>query len=57
MADSDLAAIQRIAKTEKKMKIEMGEKKANIVKKVVEEMNVLWVMINKYQFNKVIVIN
>ena len=41
MADSDSAAIQRIAKTEKKMKIEMGEKKANIVKKVVEEMNVL----------------
>ena len=41
MADSDSAAIQRIAKAEKKMKIEMGDKKANIVKKVVEEMNVL----------------
>ena len=41
IADSESAAIQRIAKAEKKLKIEMGDKKANIVKKVVEEMNVL----------------
>ena len=41
MADSDSAVIKRIAKKERKMKNEMGDKKAEIVKKVVENMNVL----------------
>ena len=41
IADTDTAIITRMAKKEKQLKVEVGEKNANLIKKVVEHMNVL----------------
>ena len=41
IADSDSAFVKRLVKAEKNMKIKMGEKKSNLVKSVVSNMNVL----------------